>query len=298
MNWAERDLETVMIEDYDDVVDRARSIAPEDRTAALRDALAKLSMTDDLSFQTKLLLFVQTLLAVTADKTLQPRLAAAGASELSRYVSSDAPNDLKRSALRVLSLLVVKAEELTRPAEARIRAVLALARRSSDPEINGFARRAFSAMDAEKTPSEERAKILLLHGTEQPNVSRLTDFVHEHWNADVVELRDLPSRGRTIVEALEAEISDATFVVALLTPDDFVDRDKERYQSARPNVMFELGLAYGLLGKSRICVFLQDGTPLPDELSGINRIVFEDDVLEAAPQLQTELDAVDILEIA
>ena len=78
------------------------------------------------------------------------------------------------------------------------------------------------------------------------------------------------------IESLESELERADFAVVIMTADDSADVRKKKVNLPRDNVIFELGLFIGRLGRQR-CFFLVDGatkTQLPTDLSGVNAADF------------------------
>jgi predicted nucleotide-binding protein len=146
-----------------------------------------------------------------------------------------------------------------------------------------------------RAAERRKRKILLIHGRDGQNVSRLVRLIRDLWHCSVVVLSDLPARGRTIIEKFEEAARGTGFVIALLTPDDAVQFGGKRYHQPRPNVILELGWAYGRLGRSRVCILYKEGTHLPSDLHGINRIDFSENVLDVWPQLQLELESAGML---
>ena len=88
-------------------------------------------------------------------------------------------------------------------------------------------------------------------------------------------LCDQAREGRTLVEAIEHHLKRADFVIALLTPDDEGHRAghaEEKKLRARQNVVLELGIALGLLGRKRILVLYRRGVELPSDLQGLHYV--------------------------
>jgi hypothetical protein len=142
MSWNVRELDSLLTEDVDEVVDRARSLAGKDGAVALRDSLARIETSTKPLDRLKVLLFIQTLLAVAPDGKVASSVAESAVRELSKVlVSPSEPEELKRSALNALVLLFIKAKELTATADSRLREAFTFARESHDPEIRDFARR-------------------------------------------------------------------------------------------------------------------------------------------------------------
>ncbi len=310
MSWKASELDALLTQDVDDVVARGRSLLGKDRTAAMRYLIARLEDCPDPLDHLKILLFVQTLLAFIPDGMLSPTLADRGASVLGRIVASPSySEEHKRSALTALSLLRLKAKKLTTVADAHLRVAFQAATDSPDPEISGFAQRAIQRNGTfGQTPLVQGAqrrrhlkaaehmhpKVLVIHGRNTKDLGKLDEIIRRLQITPVI-FRNLPARGRTIIEKFEQEAGHATYAIALLTPDDFVDSPNENYRQARPNVTFELGWLFGKLGRARVSIILKRGTELPSDLAGINRLDFEKDVLDAFSELQKELESAGVL---
>jgi hypothetical protein len=76
---------------------------------------------------------------------------------------------------------------------------------------------------------------------------------------------------KAFIESLEKETFDNDFAILVLTPDDITTSRKKKKESPRDNVIFELGLFMGSLGRER-CFFVHNETPdlkLPTDLLGI-----------------------------
>ena len=77
------------------------------------------------------------------------------------------------------------------------------------------------------------------------------------------------------LESLVAERGNFDYAVLILTPDDTrIRRDKEG-PIPRDNVIFELGLFMGALGRERVFMVVRKGTELPTDLAGILPAVFD-----------------------
>lgn len=90
------------------------------------------------------------------------------------------------------------------------------------------------------------------------------------WNNDMFR----PSRG-TLEELLEAS-SKFDFAVMILTPDDLLESRGTSFASPRDNVLFELGLFMGKLGRERTFIMHERNVnlKLPSDLDGIGRVLY------------------------
>jgi hypothetical protein len=106
----------------------------------------------------------------------------------------------------------------------------------------------------------------------------------ELWDQDVIRL----SRGT--LESLVDAIPRFDFAVLVLTADDLlISRGTER-QAARDNVIFELGLFMGGLGRDRTFILYDRANPpkLPSDLAGVTAATFQ---RHASGNLQSSLGA-------
>ena len=80
----------------------------------------------------------------------------------------------------------------------------------------------------------------------------------------------------TYIESLEKASQDADFAVLVLTPDDIAISRTKKKPAPRDNVIFELGLFMGCLGRER-CFIVNEKNPnlkLPTDLLGVNPATF------------------------
>lgn len=79
------------------------------------------------------------------------------------------------------------------------------------------------------------------------------------------------------IEALEQKATDSDFAILLLRPDDLTIIRGEEHNVPRDNVIFELGLFMGALGRERTYMVVPHDMPvkLPTDLIGITPLTFE-----------------------
>jgi len=78
------------------------------------------------------------------------------------------------------------------------------------------------------------------------------------------------------MEDLEREVNCADFAIAVVTGEDVVTSRKKRKVAPRDNVVFELGLFMGQLGRDRTVMVMPRGIDLklPSDLQGLNPLSF------------------------
>ncbi len=144
-----------------------------------------------------------------------------------------------------------------------------------------------SPAPSRQTP--DSSVIFVIHGHDELNLLRLKEIIRDRWKLDPVVLAKQAGKGRTIIEKFEEEAQRACYAFALLTPDDIVTCRDQEYAQARPNVIFELGWFYGLLGRERVAILFKKGAKIHSDLDGISRIEFNDTVDEIVPEMEKEL---------
>lgn len=80
----------------------------------------------------------------------------------------------------------------------------------------------------------------------------------------------------TYIESLESAVEQADFAILVLSPDDVTTSRKQRSLAPRDNVIFELGLFMGQLGRERCYMVRQDQSKLklPTDLLGVKSAAF------------------------
>jgi hypothetical protein len=79
------------------------------------------------------------------------------------------------------------------------------------------------------------------------------------------------SVGEYSLDSLLRSLDTIDFAILVLTPDDLVSRRSSSATSPRENVIFELGLFMGRLGRSRVFVVMEEDSSirLPSDLAGV-----------------------------
>jgi Predicted nucleotide-binding protein containing TIR-like domain len=83
--------------------------------------------------------------------------------------------------------------------------------------------------------------------------------------------------GATNIESLEKAAEEADFAVLVVTPDDLTISREEKKAAPRDNIIFELGLFMGALGRKR-CLIVSEETPglkIPTDLQGVTFATFK-----------------------
>jgi hypothetical protein len=90
------------------------------------------------------------------------------------------------------------------------------------------------------------------------------------WNAGAFQISD------TYIESLEKSLADKEFAVLVVTPDDLREMRGEKGSIPRDNVIFELGLFMGRLGRQRTFVVCDPRiVELPSDLEGMKTAKYD-----------------------
>jgi predicted nucleotide-binding protein len=82
---------------------------------------------------------------------------------------------------------------------------------------------------------------------------------------------------RGTLETLVEKAPSFTHAILVLTPDDMLTKRANESRAARDNVLFELGLFMGALGRERTFVVTEKSVQLPTDLAGVATVSFQRD---------------------
>ncbi len=120
-------------------------------------------------------------------------------------------------------------------------------------------------------------RVFVVHGHDELAKNQVARFVSQIGLEPVI-LHEQPSGGRTVIEKLETHI-DVDFALVLLTPDDIGHAKKhpeEAKPRARQNVILELGLLLGALGRNRVCALYKGEMEIPSDYQGVVYVSMDD----------------------
>lgn len=115
------------------------------------------------------------------------------------------------------------------------------------------------------TSSNNSDTVFIIHGHDHDLLAKVQLFL-ERGKVKNKVLHEQPDQGRTIIEKLINETEDASFAIALFTPDDLTDGKQFR---ARQNVILEVGYFLGKLGRSKVRMIVKEDIEIPSDLTGI-----------------------------
>lgn len=142
----------------------------------------------------------------------------------------------------------------------------------------------------------KRKKIFIVHGDDHVARDQL-ELVRELGLEPYVQARS-GTDGLTIIEALERVIrpggSAVTFGIVLLTPDDVGHARRAGGTGTKPrarqNVILEMGMLVGALGRKHVAVLKKAGElELPSDINGVLYAEFREHVSEVIPKLGQRL---------
>lgn len=152
--------------------------------------------------------------------------------------------------------------------------------------------RFFEYIQREKTNqyiNPQGKKVFIIHGHSDEAAITLQQLLKDEFKLESVILKNEASGGDSVIEKFETFACDCGYAFAIITSDDLVKKDNEKYFQARPNVMFELGWFYGRYGRSRVCLLKQEGTQIPSDLGGIISLEYDKKIKEVYLDMRTEL---------
>ena len=112
--------------------------------------------------------------------------------------------------------------------------------------------------------------VFVVHGHDDARKLEVAHFIERVTGQRPTILHEQSNRGRTIIEKLEYHATEAGFAVVLLNGDDVGGVDKASLRPrARQNVVMELGLFMGLLGRSGVVALCEEGVERPSDIDGV-----------------------------
>ena len=142
-----------------------------------------------------------------------------------------------------------------------------------------------ATVDKPPDPAPIGSAVLLVHGRDHAMRDSVRIFL-EGLDAEVTVLEDTPNMGRHLIEKFEDETDKVDFVVALASGDDEgrlrIELANENEvptmeARARQNVIFEIGYAFGRLGRGRSAVIHGRGVRMPSDVDGLAYIPYSGD---------------------
>jgi hypothetical protein len=150
------------------------------------------------------------------------------------------------------------------------------------------------ATELEENPCKV-AQVFIGHGSNGVVWPKVKQFIQDRCGLEPIVLELRPNSGLTVIEKLERDGRLADYAVFVMTGDDKTEDGEAR---ARQNVIQELGWFQGVLGRGHTAILVQRGIEIPSNISGIVRLEFSGDEVEATfDRLRQELETTGLVEV-
>lgn len=116
----------------------------------------------------------------------------------------------------------------------------------------------------------DKRQVFIVHGHDELAKQTVARFISQ-MNLEPIILHEQPTGGKTIIEKLLSH-SGVPFAVVLLTPDDVghpLGHTDQARPRARQNVIMELGLFLGAIGRERVCALCKGDLEIPSDYHGV-----------------------------
>ena len=122
----------------------------------------------------------------------------------------------------------------------------------------------------------EKAKLFVISSKEALPIAREIQSILQHDLLVQVWTDGVFFASSYALEALEQAVADSDFAIAIAQPDDTLKSRGAESKVARDNVIFELGLFMGKLGRRRSILFQPSGQELklPSDLQGLTAVSY------------------------
>jgi len=125
-----------------------------------------------------------------------------------------------------------------------------------------------------KTETGERdnsKKLFFVHGTNCSTKSAVINFINQ-LGLEPIILQEFIAGGKTLIDEILTR-SEVKFAIVLLTPDNVggIKPEKLKFR-ADQNVILELGIFVGLLGRANVCGLYTSDLQLPEDYHGFEYI--------------------------
>lgn len=147
---------------------------------------------------------------------------------------------------------------------------------------------------ATSSQPEFSRKVFIVYGEDELNALRLEKKLRAGGCLDVA-LMDTRCDGVSFIEKLENNARSASYTLFVLEPEDFIYGKDKAAPRARANLLFGLGWFCGRFGPLSICLLFNSAVKTPPDLDGLERIVFDNTVLDKIPEIEDKLKIVGLL---
>lgn len=121
-------------------------------------------------------------------------------------------------------------------------------------------------------------RVFVVHGHDD-GAKTIVAYTLGKLQLEPIILHEQASGGRTLMEKLMHYTDDVAFAVVILTPDDVGTSrvlPSDLKPRARQNVILELGLLIGKLGRERVCALVKGDVERPSDIAGVVYVDMDD----------------------
>jgi len=114
------------------------------------------------------------------------------------------------------------------------------------------------------TDSESSNKVFFIHGTDCETKHKVLEYLLKLGLQPII-LKDMASAGKTVMDVI-GQREDVKYAIALLTPDDVgsIYNEKLNFRASQ-NVILELGIFVGKLGRNKVSSLYTESVELPED---------------------------------
>jgi CRP/FNR family cyclic AMP-dependent transcriptional regulator len=125
--------------------------------------------------------------------------------------------------------------------------------------------------------TNDRVRVLIVSSVEALKVARSVKEELDHDELFVDIWPDIFRASFYTLDDLERKLADTDFVIAIAQGDDIVESRDEKWPAPRDNVIFELALVMGMLGRHRAILMepREDKVKLPSDLAGVTTVTYK-----------------------
>lgn len=134
-------------------------------------------------------------------------------------------------------------------------------------------------IDRQQQKGPPISAIFVVHGRSEATQFELLHLLDRTVKCEIIVLHEQANRGATLLEKFERHAREASFSIVLITGDDEGHLRGDLRQALSPrgrqNVIFELGVFIGRLGRLRVIVLMEPDVEAPSDLTGLMHITLD-----------------------
>ncbi len=125
--------------------------------------------------------------------------------------------------------------------------------------------------------TNDKLRVLIVSSVEALPVARAVKEEFDHDKLFVDIWTDIFRATFYTLDDLERKLADSDFVIAIAQGDDIVEVRDDKWPAPRDNVIFELALAMGMLGRHRAILMepREDKVKLPSDMAGVTTVTYK-----------------------